>query len=658
MAIYQHVFSPIKIGPLTIMNRIEISPAVPCLANENGMVTEALIAYYRSLGRSGAGIVTIGDSAVDFCYGKEHEAQLNLGDDRILPGLHRLVQAIERTGAVASIEVNHGGRFSAPGLLEGRNPIAPSSIPSNAELMFAGIEGRRSAPVDAMTQAQIDMVVEQYAHAVYNCYQAGFRMVMLHGAHGHMLAQFMSPLANKRNDHYGGSLENRARFPIQVLDAIRKKVGRNMAIEYRISADELVPEGMMFDEIVRFVKMIEDKIDLLHVSVGVLSEPDTNPDIMQPIYYPRGMNVHWAEKMKKNVNLPITTVGSITMDMAEDIIRDGKADMVAMMRNFLADSQYANKMRHGDTAQVRPCIRCNVCTQNTANFYPILCAVNPLTGRETEYTEPVPVKKTKKVVVIGGGPAGMEAAQIAAQRGHSVVLFEKEERLGGALNYAAGPGFKADIKKYLVWMIDQTMMTQGLTIRMNTEATAENIGEENPDAIIVAVGAKPFIPQIPGIDGKNVVWSGNVDLGTSEVGKRVVVAGGGLTGGETALSLAQEGREVTIIDMIPATDFAKDAPIISKIGLQLLHKKYNVKYVGEVKLEGITESGAAVIDRNWRRYEIPADTVVLSLGLKVDSEARDQFRGLAADVFFVGDCKAPRNVKAAVHEGFNSACEL
>lgn len=658
MTKFRHVFSPLKIGNLTVKNRIEVAPTVACLATADGMVTAELIAYTQSLAGSGAGVVTIGDSVVDFEYAKDHEAQLNLGDDRILPGLSRLVYAIHRYGAKASIEINHGGRFSAPGLLQGRNPIGPSPIPSNAELMFAEQEGRRAVQVTEMTQDHMDMVIDRYVHAVFNCMQAGFEMVMLHGAHGHMLSQFVSPLSNKRTDLYGGSMENRARFPIQVLDAIRKKVGDRVAIEYRISATEIVPDGMQLEDTIEFVKMIQDKIDLLHVSVGLLTEPlEANAQMIQPTYLPHGLNVHWAEKIKKAVSVPVTAVGSIDMEMADNIIREGKADMVAMARNIIADSGYVNKMRRGEYDDVRPCVRCNTCTGNTAHFYPILCAVNPVVGREAEYRYIRPADKIKKVVIAGGGPAGMQAALTASSRGHKVTLYEKSEKLGGNLHLAASLPFKADMKNHLEWLIKQTMKAP-VDVKLNTEATPGNIKAESPDVLIVAVGARPLIPDIPGINKTNAVWAGDVALGIVPVGDTVLVAGGGLTGCETALHLALQGKTVTIIDLVAEVDIAKDCPIINRLGLMQLIRENKVSFKTEVKLEEITDKGVKVIDKKWNRYEIPADTVVLSLGFEPLSEVADLFRDLAPDVYVIGDCQSPRNLKAAIHEGFNYAVEI
>jgi 2,4-dienoyl-CoA reductase-like NADH-dependent reductase (Old Yellow Enzyme family)/NADPH-dependent 2,4-dienoyl-CoA reductase/sulfur reductase-like enzyme len=659
MTKYQNVFSPFRFGNVEVKNRIEIAPAIPCLATHDGFVTRELIEYYKSLARGGAGIVTIGDSAIDFEYAKDHEYQLNFGDDKTIAGLSTLVEAIHRFGAKASVELNHGGRFAEPRTLGGKSPIAPSSLPSETAMMWAEMHGRKlDYTVTEMTQEHIDMVVEHYAEACHRCMLAGFEMVMLHGAHGHMLGQFSSPYTNKRTDRYSGSLKNRARFAIEVLNAVRKKVGDKLAIEYRISADELVPEGMHEEETIEFVRMIQDKIDLLHVSLGLLPNPMTIPRMIQPTYFPHGLNVPYAERFKKALNIPIVAVGSIDMEMADKIIGEGKCDIVAMVRPIIADTEYVNKNYHGEFDEIRPCLRCNTCIQRVAEFYPIRCAVNPVIGREVEYTYIRPADKKKKVVIVGGGPAGMEAAIVAASRGHQVTLYDKADRLGGTLTLAAAPPFKADMKKYLDWLIKKTQRSPGVEINLSTEATADIIKAKKPDVLIVAIGAEPIIPDIPGVKNANVVWAGDVVSGKALTGQTVVVTGAGLTGCETALYLAQQGKKVTVVDMLGQLEIAQDAPFLNKLGLMGLLHENGVQFMTEVKTEEITKGGVIVIDKRWNRLEIPADTVVLSLGFKTNKTAAKAFQGLVPDVYAIGDCANPSNLRNAIHDAFNVAVEI
>jgi 2,4-dienoyl-CoA reductase-like NADH-dependent reductase (Old Yellow Enzyme family)/thioredoxin reductase len=652
MGPFEHVLSPFTFGNVTVKNRIELAPACYMLTTHDGFVTREMIAYYQNFARGGAGIVTIGESPIDFEYAKGHEFQLNLGDDKVINGLSRIVEAVHRYGAKLSIELHHPGRY-----VLNKRPvtIGPSPIPAPMEEMIAAREGRPVRPIKEMDQEIIDTVIEHFADAAHRCLRAGFEMVMVHGAHGHLIAQFLSPYTNKRKDSYGGSLENRAKFAIQVLDAIREKVGDRLALEYRISADEFVEGGMGPEETIEFVKMIEDRIDLLHVSAGILAHPKIIPLMIQPTYLPHKYNVHYAEQFKKALKVPIVTVGSIVnMGMADEIIAQGQADMVAMVRAILADPEIVNKNRRGADEDVRPCLRCHTCNRLTGAFYPIRCAVNPVLGRELDYAFLPFSRGNKKVVIIGGGPAGMQAALTASQRGHEVVLFEKSDRLGGNLVLAAGLDIKEDMKRYLKWLVTQTEKTPGISVRLETEADSRNIAAEKPDVVIIAAGADPVIPSLPGIEKEHVVWVGDVNVGKKEVGKTVLVAGGGSTGGETALQLAKEGKKVTIIEMLEYAEVILGWPR----GLMDQLEEYDVPYLTQTRLVEITDKGASVLDKESNRYEIPADTVILSLGFKPRTEVVNEFKGLTADIHVIGDCVKPRTIKEAVHDGFNVAVEI
>jgi len=629
------------------------------MATPDGYVTREMIEFYQSFARGGAGMVTIGDSAVDFEYAHAHFGQLNLGDDRCIGGLSTLVEAVQKYGAKISIELDHSGRLSTPGVLNGKNPIGPSPIPSKVEEMAALMEGRKPNPVTEMDQAMIDEVIDHFAMAAFRCMRAGFEIVTVHGGHGQLLSQFVSPYSNKRIDNYGGSLENRARFVVELLTAIRNKTGERLALEYRVSADEFVPGGMNEDETINFLKLIRNRIDLINVSVGgMIAEPRYLTHMAQPYLFPHAYNVLRAYRIKKAIDVPVTAVGSITdLEMAEGIVREGKADMVAMGRAQIADPELVNKTLRGETDDIRPCLRCNFCGEKPKDFFPVRCAVNPAAGRETEYRcIPMPEKK-RKVVIIGGGPAGMEAAITASSRGHRVILYEEKHELGGALRTAASPAFKGDMKRFMEWMIRKTV-NSGTEIRLGIRTTIDSIKDDRPDVLIVAVGAEPVIPDIPGATGPNVVWAGDVDTGGATTGRTVVVAGAGLTGCETALMLGREGKDITIIDMISEMEIAGDTSLVNRITLlDMLHEK-GVRFKTGVKLEEITDKGVLVIDGTGNMIEVQADTVVLSLGVRALREKAEEFRGMAKELHIIGDCVRPRNLMSAIHEAFNITAEM
>ena len=580
------------------------------------------------MAKGGAGIVTIGETLLDYEDARRN-GRLNtlcLADERSINGLSVLAEAIHRYGAIASIELNYEGLC----------------MPAE------------------MTVEQIKAIISRFGDAAVRCMQAGMEMIMIHGGHGHLLGKFFSPVTNRRTDSYGGNLLKRAKFALDALDAIREKVGDKLSIEYRISADELVPGAPTVEETIEFVRMIENRIDLLHVSAGNLYAPETCARMIQPTYLPRGINVDYAARFKQELNIPVTAVGSITMEMAEEIISQNKADIVAMIRSIIADPDCVRKA-HADRADdIRPCLRCNKCLSTTRDYTrPTRCTVNPEAGREAEFIDRDVPERKKKVVVVGGGPGGMEAARTAARRGHEVVLFERDSELGGALIMASALSFKEDMRKYLVWARRITLNAPNIDIRLSTEATAEAVTKEHPDVLIIAVGSSPTIPHVPGIDRKNVVWAGNVDMGRIETGKTVLVVGAGLTGCETALHLALIGKGVTIIDVLPMDQIAPDVHPLNLTTLLGMLNENGVDIRPETKLEAVMDNGALVSDKEGNKIEIPCHTVVLSIGVTPRSDHIHRFENLASEVHVVGDCRRGQgNLGYATADGFNAAIEV
>ena len=587
-----------------------------------------LKAYYHTLAGSGAAVVTLGIGSLE--------------DDPRHPGLVRpacclmkledlpeLVDTLHRDGCLASIELTVSRYMMGP-----RDRIT------------------------TMPESEVKSIIASYALQAGRAMEAGFDMILIHGGHGNVPAQFFAPYLNHRTDAYGGSPEKRSRFALEMLDAVRDAVGGRLAVEYRISADEVLPGTTTFEETLAFAERIQDRIDLLHVSRGLLEEDATLPVINSPAYVPRGTNRPYARLFRERLHIPVSVVCGMDLDTAEEAILAGDVDAAAMIRTALADPSFVTLARAGKEADIRPCVRCNTCIDSThTKRQSVRCAVNPRLGRESLFPGgPAPVKK--RVVIVGGGPAGLEAARTAADRGHQVTLLEKSGRLGGTLRMAAAADFKADMKRYLDWSIRTVEQDPRIILRLNTEATPELLRELKPDAILLAAGAKPILPRISTCPEK-AVWVGELEEQPEKAGKRVVIAGAGFTGLEMALNLARKGRDVTVIDLLPEERIGADGIAISMIWLKAALQEAGVRFLCRVRLEDATPQGAVVSHEDGSKETLPCDTVVLSLGVRPDRSLEDAAKDLAPTVLSIGDCGGSGGTLfKAVSGGYDAAMSL
>ena len=656
---YSHVFSPIRIRGVDFKNRIELAPPSLNLCSPDHMVTDAFVDLNRPIAWGGAAILTVGNVMVDIEECKNEELQLDLSsDDCILP-LSKFALMCEGYGAHASLEINHGGKDSQFART-GKPAYAPSSYYSSWELISARQMGREPVKTIEMSVEKIHETVEKFGQAALRAKKAGMRMAMIHCGHGNLISQFSSPLYNFRTDEYGGSLENRTRFTIEVLDRVRELCGEDFVIEARVSADEIKPGGMGYEETLKYIALIQDKIDILHVSAGIHGEFEYMKYWWQNYMMDREFNVHYAAAIKKEFpNLIINTVGSImNLERAEEIIASGKADFVSMCRPLLADPEMPRKYAEGREEEHRPCLRCQYCAG--LEHRSISCAVNPFLGREREFPlgKVARAAEKKRYAVVGGGPGGITAAKILVDRGHDVTLYEKSGRLGGALNYAALPDFKQDMADYLKYLVHQGE-TCGARVLLNTQVTRELLEKENYDGIIVAIGADPLVPKLPGLDLPHVFWAPEVDAGEKPCGQKVVVIGAGAVGLEAAVDLKKAGKDVTVIEMLDSYASLESSAHGGAAEFKTLIQKLELDVrLGHKLLEVTPEAVICENVKTGEKVTLPADTVLLAMGMRPRWAEADELRRACPETsaYLVGDCLyVGKNVAAATSGALSAA---
>jgi 2,4-dienoyl-CoA reductase-like NADH-dependent reductase (Old Yellow Enzyme family)/thioredoxin reductase len=644
---YPHLTSPITVAGVTFRNRMFSAPMGGTDITNDGCIGPKSTAFYELRAKGGAGAVTVSECMVHPKTDGSHAYHL---DPTILNSLAcatYTADAIRRHGAMPSLELSHSGMFAGTYMTDKSKQKTMNQWGPSDTVRADGVE------VKGLTRELIDEIVKSYGDVAAMAKRAGFEMIMIHGGHGWLINQFLSPLFNKRTDEYGGSLENRCRFAKEVLTAVRDAVGPRFPIEFRMSGSEFCEGGYDLSDGVEIAKQLEEYVDILHVSAGTYQKTFgiTHPSMFED----HGRNVFLAEEIKKHVKVPVATIGGLNdPEQLEEIIASGKADIVYMGRALLADPYLPEKVTENRDNEIVHCLRCFTCMAERAATATRRCTVNPLIGREIEGDEVAIAPKKKKVLVAGGGPGGLYAAYTAARRGHEVILCEKEAELGGILKSEQAIPFKYEMYQ-LTGTYELLAREAGVDIRLNTEVTKEYAEKENADALIIAVGSTPLVPPIPGLDGDNVVIVNNYYKEKDKVGDSVVVMGGGLAGCECAVHLGQEGKHVEIIEM--RDTLAPDANVRHRPLLLQQIDKYVTVNTG-YKAVKVTNDGVLCEDSTGKEVLVEGSSVICALGQRSRSDVVTALRDTAPFVRVIGDASRVSTITNAVYWGYHAALDI
>jgi 2,4-dienoyl-CoA reductase-like NADH-dependent reductase (Old Yellow Enzyme family)/thioredoxin reductase len=651
---FPKLFGPGRIGSLELKNRVIMAPMITLYVDEKGGVTSRMLDYYQERARGGCAMVI-----VEASYPRRYPGRIFVGSDQCLDGLRKLVEVIHEGGAKACIEVNtHRG-------------MDDEVDPASASEMVHPIKGTK---VRAMSIADLKELQKAFGEAARRVKEAGFDCLMIHG--GYIISEFQSPLLNKRTDHYGGDVNNRARLGLEFLAVVREAVGPDNPIVFRLPCqrkdvsdrsriifklpyDETIEEGFRVEETVVVSKLLEkggvDAIGVTSAAAGNYRDIYGAPNMQMP----RGLNASTSKAVKKQVTVPVFVNGGINdPNLAEDILTGGKADFIELGRPLIADPYFPSKARSGNTDEIRKCILCSRCIESIFRppVGPMICSVNPAVGKEKEFEFGLKtLVKKKRVLVIGGGPAGMQASIVAASRGHDLSLWEKDNKLGGQLNLAIIPPGKDELKSLIEYLRRQLEQLK-VDVKLNQNVTFELISKYSPDVIIVATGSRFSIPDIKGIDRRKVVKFEDVLLEKAEVGRRVIVVGGGFVGCETAEFLSERGKNVTIVEILPQLASELFFPYAYQAVQRLKERKVEI-YAG-VKAEEITDRGMEIIDEQGNRISLDADDIIIATGSVSNKSLSKALEGKGLRLYEVGDCHKPARIYEAISQGADAGLRI
>jgi len=633
---FDHLFAPFTLKNLTLPNRIVMPGLASFLIEDNGAITEKTVEHYRRRAAGGPAMVIMEACSVA-SEGIVSPHQARIYHDRFTPGLARIARSMKSEGCVPGIQIHHGGRQTSPRVI-GRKPFAPSLLPCPT------IRGE----VEPLSVDQIQNIVRQFGDAAVRAVEAGFELIEIHGAHGYLINQFLSSFSNVRDDAYGGDVSGRSRFAQEVIREVRRRVGKAFPIAFKISAQEFVPGGLTVEESIAILRLLLDcGVDIVQVSAGNDATPEW---ICQPMFMEKACLADSAEAVRKALGIPVMAVGRINgPEIADEIIARGQADLVCIGRGLLADPKMPIKAREGRMDDIRTCIACNTCMESIFRRGRVECLVNPALGREQEMVL-IPAEERKKVMVVGGGPGGLDVAWVAAKRGHEVHLYEQQETLGGQLLLGSVSRYKKELLTLIEYQKKQ-IRKYGVTCHLGCRVDAGTVKESAPDVVILATGSVSNPPPVPGITGplvRSIPEILNGGLKQLSQGKTIVI-GGGATGCEIALHIAESGGEVTIVEKT-----RRIGPMIEtvtrKIFLQKL-KERGVNLLTGTEVVRIQERGVLVMNRDSGEQFLEADYVTTATGMKSDDSLYQALLPLGIPIHRIGDCLEPRSAKAAILEG-------